>query len=218
MKYYFTIFLALHTSFFAFAQQKQTATVLQIVDGDTFWIDYNGTRTKVRLSGIDCPEHDQEYFQESKEYVMFLVGKEIEFVSHGNDRYGRLLADIYFEDTWINSNLIENGFAWFYREYSNDLQLARAECKARQAKEGLFADPHANYPNCHKKEQFCQPELICNIQQDASSPVFICDSSSSKTYHSKQSCSGLTRCTHETKTMSETDAKHIGKSPCAKCH
>lgn len=218
MKYFFTIFLLLHTNFFVFSQQKDTATVLQIVDGDTFWINYNGTRTKVRLSGIDCPEHDQPFYQEGKEGLSFLIDKIIDIVPHGNDRYGRLLADIYFEDTWINKYIIQFGYGWFYREYSNDLELARTECDARESKEGLFADPNANYPACHKKRQFCQPELVCNIQKDTSSSVFICDSPSSKTYHSKQSCGGLTRCTHETKTMSETDAKHIGKSPCAKCH
>lgn len=71
-----------------------------------------------------------------------------------------------------------------------------------------------------KKHNFCQPEIICKSQKSygTSNQVFLCDSPSSKTYHSKQSCGGLSRCTHETKNMSETDAKHIGKSSCAKCH
>ena len=30
--------------------------VVKVVDGDTIWVDYNGTIEKVRLIGIDTPE------------------------------------------------------------------------------------------------------------------------------------------------------------------
>lgn len=40
----------------AFAQPQDSATITKIVDGDTFWLRYQGKEQKVRLIGIDTLE------------------------------------------------------------------------------------------------------------------------------------------------------------------
>jgi len=36
----------------AFAQPLEKATILKIIDGDTFWVNFQGKEQKVRLIGI----------------------------------------------------------------------------------------------------------------------------------------------------------------------
>jgi hypothetical protein len=41
---------------------------------------------------------------------------------------------------WINLEMVRAGFAWHYKQYSKDRQLAAAEVAAREARRGLWAD------------------------------------------------------------------------------
>jgi micrococcal nuclease len=62
------------------------------------------------------------------------------------DRYGRTVARVFVDDRDVSLELVEAGFAWHYKRYSSDLILAQAEIEARNAKAGLWADPHAIAP------------------------------------------------------------------------
>ena len=42
--------------------------------------------------------------------------------------------------------MVKAGLAWHYKQYSSDPVLAQAEIDARNAKAGLWADPHAIAP------------------------------------------------------------------------
>lgn len=56
------------------------------------------------------------------------------------DRYGRILGHIYLGDRWINKEMVADGWAWHFKRYSSDADLAQAEEKARVARIGLWAD------------------------------------------------------------------------------
>lgn len=60
------------------------------------------------------------------------------------DKHGRILGKVMIGNQNVNLAQIENGMAWFYRQYSADLEPAdratydRAEQEARAARRGLW--------------------------------------------------------------------------------
>lgn len=96
--------------------------VLSVTDGDTFEINYNGTKEKVRLIGVDTPESvhpdskkNNEYGKKASNYTKSLLeGKtvKLEFDVSPTDKYGRLLAYIYLENgEMLNEKLLKEGYA-----------------------------------------------------------------------------------------------------------
>jgi len=59
----------------------------------------------------------------------------------GEDRFGRTLAFVKANGIEVNVKMIEDGWAWHYKKYSDDARLAALETQARSARRGLWADP-----------------------------------------------------------------------------
>jgi endonuclease YncB( thermonuclease family) len=132
--------------------------VVGITDGDTITVLHNGRDERVRLHGIDCPEKGQPYGSKAKQFVSQLVfGKEVTVKDYGldNTRSKRTLGEIVLLDgRVVNEELLRAGLAWWYRKYvPNRLDLAALEEEARNAKRGLWADPHPVPPWCWRKQQ-----------------------------------------------------------------
>ncbi len=124
------------------AHKTISCRVIGIKDGDTVEILTADQKTKiVRLNGIDAPEKDQPYSQRSKESLSKLVfGKQVKLYSFGNDRYGRLIADIYVDSINVNYIQVAEGLAWHYTKYSDDAILAQLEQQARAQRLGLWQE------------------------------------------------------------------------------
>lgn len=98
-----------------------TATVLRVVDGDTFVVNYNGVEETVRLIGVDTPEsvhpdsskNTDAGFAASEFTTVYLTGKEVEleFDVQQRDQYGRLLAYAYLDGEMFNEKLLKTGYA-----------------------------------------------------------------------------------------------------------
>jgi len=116
--------------------------VVGVSDGDTITVlSADKQQIKIRLAGIDAPESSQAFGNRAKQALAEKVGgKTIEVVEQSKDPYGRTVADLYLEGRWINLELVAEGWAWHYRQYSRDQRLADAEAAARQAGLGLWAD------------------------------------------------------------------------------
>ena len=128
--------------------------VLKVVDGDTIVVDVRGNRETVRLLGIDTPESVdprkpvQCYGRAAAEKIKsYLSGKSVILVddnTQGNrDRYRRLLRYVYSPDsvrTFINGEMIKQGFAFSYREYPTKMteKFNRLENYARENNLGLW--------------------------------------------------------------------------------
>lgn len=113
--------------------------VVSVIDGDTIEVLKNGNAVRIRLNGIDCPEKAQDFGTKAKQFTSDLIfGKTVRIREKEIDRYGRIIADVYVNDIWINEALVAAGLAWHYKHYSNDKQLAAAEIKARAKKIGLW--------------------------------------------------------------------------------
>ncbi len=126
------------------ASFSYSAKVIKVSDGDTITVLNNGKQEKIRLYGVDCPEKKQAFGQSAKRFTLeFAGGQRVEVRRTGSDRYGRTIGWVSKEGKNLNEELIKNGFAWHYKQYSSDRNLARAEVSARNARMGLWreADP-----------------------------------------------------------------------------
>ncbi len=126
-----------------------TSTVLSVTDGDTLTVLVNGTREKVRLSGIDCPESDQSFGRQATQLAMQLaLEKTVTVTDVGHDKYRRILGRIVLPNGRIlNHELVREGVCWWYQKYApGDTTLERLEAEARNAKRGLWAEPTPTPP------------------------------------------------------------------------
>ncbi|MEM7439382.1 MAG: thermonuclease family protein [Pseudomonadota bacterium] len=116
---------------------------VRVVDGDT--LEINGTT--YRIDGIDAPEagqtcktatgRDWRCGKRATDALFELVdGKVVRCRAHGADRYGRVIATCSADGRDLARVLVENGFAWAFRKYS-DTYVAD-ELRARHAKRGIW--------------------------------------------------------------------------------
>lgn len=119
-----------------------------LADGDTVTVlDSSNTQHKIRLEAIDAPESHQPFGTKSKQALSDKIfGKTVRVEWTEKDRYRRTLGHIFIDDRWINQEMIEEGWAWHYKQYSDDEDLAKLELTARAKKLGLWADKNAIAP------------------------------------------------------------------------
>lgn len=126
-------------------QVERHGKVVAVLDGDTIEIlDSENKTYRIRLNGIDCPEKAQAFGQKAKQFTSDqCFGKNVKILVHSTDRYGREIGDVVLEDgTVLNEELVASGYAWHYKQYSNDPVLAQLELEARKKKLGLWVDPN----------------------------------------------------------------------------
>lgn len=134
--------LALATPSFA---GSFTGRVVSVSDGDTIVILRPGNiQEKVRLAEIDCPEKGQPFGQAAKRKTGDLVsGKTVSVEFRTTDRYGRTVGEVFLPDSSsLNRELVRSGYAWWYRQYSEDESLGVLEAEARGARRGLWSEPN----------------------------------------------------------------------------
>ena len=146
------------TIFFFFACQANPKTqtdsptqgkVIAIADGDTFTLlDSDNRQERVRLYGVDCPEKNQPFGQVARKRLSALVfGKPVRLESRGRDRYKRVLALVWVNDTvLVNTQLLKEGLAWHYDRYDDDPQWEALEQVAREERVGLWTEPSPTEP------------------------------------------------------------------------
>ncbi|KOS08287.1 hypothetical protein AM493_09215 [Flavobacterium akiainvivens] len=126
-----------------------TGKVTAIKDGDTFEVLYDGEPERVRLAEIDCPESAQPYGKKAKQFASDLCfGKTVTVASGSKrDRYGRVVGTVTTEDgVNVNEALVKAGYAWHYKDYSDNAQIGVFEEEARQKGLGLWADSKPTPP------------------------------------------------------------------------
>lgn len=141
--YFITLFTLPHS----ISAQIIKGKVISVKDGDTIEILQNGKVIKIRFYGIDCPEKGQDFGAKAKEFTSKMCyGKMVEIVSHGKDKYRRLLGDVILPDkTNLNLWLVQAGYAWRYK-YSHDQQLKKLEIEAKTHHRGLWINENATPP------------------------------------------------------------------------
>jgi len=107
----------------------QFGKVVKVYDGDTITIAAKLPDTKnselyrfqVRLNGIDSPEikggseHEKELAKNSRDELSKLImGKIVELKNVSTEKYGRILADVYYGDLNVCEWMLKNGYAVKY--------------------------------------------------------------------------------------------------------
>lgn len=117
----------------------QTYHVVNILDGDTFVIeDYH---QRVRLAGIEAPDLNLPYGQESKDFLAAkILDKDVYVKNILADSYGRIVAMVYLDGLFINEIMIRQGYADYSgRDVPGDpAVLETAEKEAKEKQLGIF--------------------------------------------------------------------------------
>jgi endonuclease YncB( thermonuclease family) len=122
-----------------------TGRVVGLADGDTITIlTAERRQVRVRLGEIDTPESRQPYGARAQQALSELVfGKDVRVVVQDTDRYGRTVGRVYAGTVDANAEMVRQGAAWVYRQYSRDAALLQLEAEAKAARWGLWALPEA---------------------------------------------------------------------------
>lgn len=107
--------------------KEYNAYVEYVYDGDTITVDIDlgfgiSKEDKIRLARIDAPEVRGVERPEgivSRDALRELIdGKTIRFEDHGRGKYGRIIGEVYVDDTVnVSDWLVRNGYAE-YRDYN----------------------------------------------------------------------------------------------------
>ena len=128
---------------------KQLLT--EVIDGDTIRVNVRGKSESVRLLAIDTPETKDprkpvQCFgnEATKKMQAFVSGKYVRLVddkSQGNrDKYQRLLRYVYEGKTFINREMVAQGFAFSYKQYPTKYlsEFNKLEQLAKEKNLGLW--------------------------------------------------------------------------------
>lgn len=128
-----------------------------VQDGDSLLFIPRGenTEVKVRLFGVDAPERDQDWADESRENLRKLIDEqEIRLQVVDVDQYGRSVAKVYVGNTYVNLEQLKAGMAWLYEYYCDpkqDADLISAARTAESGRVGLWSDSSALNPREHRR-------------------------------------------------------------------
>jgi len=117
-------------------------TVSRVVDGDTMVVQLSSGPIRVRLYGIDAPEHNQAGGAAATAALRSLVsGARVELDPVNQDRYNRMVARVLRDHVDVNAEMVRQGNAWVYRRYlrREDRGWCALESEARKARRGLWA-------------------------------------------------------------------------------
>ena len=118
--------------------------VTRVLDGDTIEVALSSGPVQVRFGSVDAPEKKQPWGREAREALTRkLGGREVELDVVSQDQYDRLVAVVGLDDENVNAWLVQQGYAWAYREYTKDKNYCAWEAEARAAQRGLWALPVA---------------------------------------------------------------------------
>lgn len=130
--------------------------VIKIADGDTATCLTDGDKKqiKIRFAQIDAPESKQDFGNRSKQALSdYIFNKHINLKVHENDRYGRSVAEVYIGGVNVNKLMVQEGYAWAYKEYNKDLEYLQLQEVAKVQKKGLWSHKNPIYPQDFRRQQ-----------------------------------------------------------------
>jgi micrococcal nuclease len=93
---------------------RETALVVGVIDGDTIDVQLNDQVFRVRYIGINTPERDEAFYNQATAYNQQLVfNKTVTLVKDKSeiDQFDRLLRYVIVGDTFVNHDLVNEGYA-----------------------------------------------------------------------------------------------------------
>lgn len=139
--------------------QTLEGRVVGIADGDTLTVlDAARNSHRIRLLGIDAPEHGQAFGERSKQSLARLTfRRQVSVDWQGRDGYGRILGRVRVATAdcpqsncpkTLDANLeqVKRGLAWWNKKFADTQfpgdagEYAAAERAARAARAGLWSE------------------------------------------------------------------------------
>lgn len=136
-KSFYLIALLFSNTFFS----QITSKVVGIKDGDTIVVlDDNNNQITLRLAEVDCPESGQPFGKNAKQFTSSQVfGKTVKYYPTNSDRYGRIVAKVYYDGKYLSEEIIKAGLGWWYYRYSDNKDLGKLQDIAKNKKLGLWS-------------------------------------------------------------------------------
>jgi micrococcal nuclease len=88
--------------------EKESATLMRVVDGDTIKVDMDGKEETIRLLGVNTPEKGQIGYESAKVFLYLLENKSIFLLrdKEDSDRYDRKLRYLFYESRLVNVEIL----------------------------------------------------------------------------------------------------------------
>ena len=178
--------------------EEFSAKVIVVIDGDTVLVLRGNKQIKVRLAGIDAPEKDQAFGENSRQSLTDLVlNKQVRVESQAMDSYGRMVAQIKVDELNVNYEQVQRGMAWAYSRFNRSKTLLVLQNSAMEAKRGLWAQSEPMPPKEWRKTHAAfQQQYV--VQND------ICGS--------KRYCSQMSSCNEANFYLSHCNAKSLDRN------
>lgn len=124
---------------FLFSTLLSQNTAVKVPDGDS--IDLADGR-RIRLLGIDAPEKERCMYEEAKYRLRAIVeGKRLRLKNRVTDDFGRMLANVFVGDVFVNKVMLEEGLARFsYVKSDYYDELKQAFIDAKEQKRGIYSE------------------------------------------------------------------------------
>lgn len=123
--------------------------VVAVDDGDSIRISQNGRVSSIRMACIDAPELDQPQGPQSANRLRQILPRNasVQFrITSTNDRYNRLVAEVYRNGVSVNMQMVQEGRAavdrrLLYGCLANRDRYLAVEQTARQRRLGFWSLP-----------------------------------------------------------------------------
>jgi endonuclease YncB( thermonuclease family) len=121
--------------------ESLTGRITAILNADTVSVSQpDESEVWVRLAEIDLPEALQHFGDASKQALSDkLLGQSVRVEVSREDPFGRLIGHVHVGERWINDELVREGYAWHYKDFSSNPGLAASETLAREKAINLWA-------------------------------------------------------------------------------
>ncbi|EXJ16927.1 putative nuclease [Imhoffiella purpurea] len=129
---------------FLFAPRSESACIVNsIYDGDTMRATCGGNeKVKIRLYCIDTPEMQQKpWGTESRDHLRRIAPRTVRLVEHDKDRYGRIVGEVFNDETSLNLAMVAAGHAAVYPKYCSESRFFQAQNRAKSQRLGIWEKP-----------------------------------------------------------------------------
>ena len=137
-----------------------SGVVSAVGDGDTIKVTVAGNPdpVEVRFSGVDSPEKawtghwgKQPFSDEATAWVKSQIdGKKVTVLLSGDQTFGRVVGEVFYQGRSINRELVREGFAWWNKKYARgDHDLSELQEAAKTANKGLWNQASPSYTATH---------------------------------------------------------------------
>ena len=136
LRFFYLLFICLAVGFLNAYTPLEN---IRVIDGDTIRAEAKGKEIKIRLVEIDAPEMNQPFGAQSKNFLnRLLYEKDVTLIAQGEDRYGRILGNLFSNELNVNMLMVKFGFAWVYDEYAKNSSLYKYQNQAQAENLGLW--------------------------------------------------------------------------------